>query len=505
MTGLAACSGGVPIGCSPGNGDEQSKSNASMDPQSAPGSEPSLLVGMEGIFRPTPKGCTVHWVPNGPLSCRLLTGEDPERLAPFKEITSQKPTRILLNEHPQDSSLYLQLQMRRPDHQEWISQPVRRIRTARSPGQTFRVALIADSHVYYADRSPQRMKNIDQTVDMILKDDPDFVIFLGDEGGVAAHRWDPPGFMNQQQAVRRWSLWRKAFAPILASVPSFLVIGNHEGEGGYYQAFENGGHTHHYQRWGTIARKMFLLNPLPDTYPEGGEDDGWKGEKGSKALGGALVGNRSPFQNYYAWTWGDALFVVLDVFRYTNIGGSLPTDVDQWTLGPTQLKWFEQVLNNSKARWKIVLAHHLVGGSGWNRYGTTKQTDYVYGRGGARYARVGEQARICDIMKAAGAQLFFYGHDHVFSHQPFEDLHFVCSGRPTWLSSDWWNNPGWIEAYGDVNKRNPHDFHAAIGYTRLDIGPDRFQVEYLRSGTDENQRENVSVPEGEIVHAFSLS
>ena len=164
----------------------------------------------------------------------------------------------------------------------------------------------------------------------------------------------------------------------------------------------------------------------------------------------------------------------------------------------------ERVLLESRARWKIVVAHHLVGGYAWDLAGGTQDTDYVYGRGGARYARVGEQQRITELMKQAGAQIFLYGHDHVFTHQQAEGIHFVCCGRPTFLQSTWWTTPGWKEAYGSVDARNPHDFHAALGFVRLTISPDRFGLKYARTGTDPNGAENVTQQIGEVVYGLSI-
>jgi hypothetical protein len=335
-----------------------------------------------------------------------------------------------------------------------------------------------------------------------MADRPDFVIFLGDEAGITA-RHDLPGFMRQQRADERWHLWRATSGPLLSSLPSFMVLGNHEGEAGFYQSERSGPGFAYYQRWGTIARKRHCLNPLPETYPEGGENEGWAGDPKSEATGGGEEGNCSPLQNYYAWSWGDALFVVLDVLRYTNVGNATPSTPHQWTLGAAQLQWLERVLSGSRARWKFVIGHHVVGGSEWDLEGKSRITEYAYGRGGARYARVGEQARVTEIMRKHGARFYLYGHDHVFCHQKDEDISYVCCGRTTTLSYEWWRNPGWKEAYGEAASRNPHDFFGAIGYTRLTIAPEKVDVEYIRTGTDPWRKENVEAPEGEVVYGFT--
>ena len=101
------------------------------------------------------------------------------------------------------------------------------------------------------------------------------------------------------------------------SIPFFFVLGNHEGELGF-----NFGVL---AQWSENARLLYIPNPDNNTYPEGGSDK----------------------ENYYAFTWGDALFIMLDPYRYTTIeptgeGNSL----NDWTLGSTQLQWLEQILQD---------------------------------------------------------------------------------------------------------------------------------------------------------------
>ena len=500
---LAGLAGASKVGCKP-EAPNNSQNQAAQPTPLPSGRLAEILLAPDAVFRPAASGCTVHWVPNGEVEVRVLAGLQQDRLALYRELTSAEPTQVDLRGFPPDSSLYYQCLFRRRGTAEWSHCPVRRVHTTRPPGSSFRVALIADSHLGRLHRYESAMQNLQQANSMVLADRPDFTIFLGDEVctkatvGVRPSAASPltPGL-----ALEKWRLWRAGFDPLLAEIPSYLVLGNHDGEAGYHQVW---GETPEYiQRWSTVARKRYFLNPLPDTYPEGGESEGWSGDPASPATGGADEGNCSPLQNYFAWSWGDALFVVLDVHRYTSIGGAPPAVPEEWTLGQAQRRWFERVLTSSQARWKVVMAHHLAGGCGLPL--ERGKTVVAYGRGGARYARVGEQERITDIMKRAGAQFFIYGHDHVFAHQQAEGIHFVCGGRPTKLCSSWWTTPGWKEAYGLASARKPHDFYAAIGYSRLDISPDKVVVEYVRSGTDRRKAENVAQGEGEVVYRFSIS
>ncbi|MCP4593346.1 MAG: hypothetical protein GY842_21635 [bacterium] len=467
----------------------------------------TLLRAPVAFFRPTVRGATLHWVPNQPVEARVWAGSAPSQLELVREFTSDQPSAVLLDGFKPDAEVFAQCAFRRKGERHWLSQPVRRFHTARPSGRSFSVALIADSHQYGINERKDTstvIANLQHTMELVLKDRPDFVVFLGDEAGVKAGPTRRSS-MSAQGAQTCWASWRKRFAALTAEVPSYMVLGNHEGEAGFHQCWSSEHSAGYYQRWGTIARKRWYLNPLPGTYREGGEDDGWQGEPDDPATGGADAGNCSPLQNYYAWTWGDALFIVLDVHRYTRVGSTPPERPEHWTLGEAQMKWLEKVLTKSQARWKFVVAHHVVGGYTFGIHGDPDQHMYSYGRGGARYARVGEQTKITELMKKTGAQCFLYGHDHVFADQQAEGIHFVCCGRPSWTNSGWWSSPGWREAYGDVDARNPHDFYAAVGYTRLVVSPREVCVQYVRSGTDSHGFENVTQAVGEVVYETTLS
>ena len=105
--------------------------------------------------------------------------------------------------------------------------------------------------------------------------------------------------------------------------------------------------------WATNARKLIYPLPAPDDFYSGSQDQL------------EYVGLR---ENYYAWQWGDALFIVLDPFWYTTTKphsyGETSGSGDNWdwTLGQQQYLWFRDALENSSATFKFVFAHHVTGG-----------------------------------------------------------------------------------------------------------------------------------------------
>ena len=80
-------------------------------------------------------------------------------------------------------------------------------------------------------------------------------------------------------------------------------------------------------------------------------------------------------KDYCAWTWGDALFVILDNYWHSpaQVDNNFRTEAsdqdhngnmrDWWgmTLGEAQYQWFKRTLERSQAKYKFVFAHHVLG------------------------------------------------------------------------------------------------------------------------------------------------
>ncbi|NDA66846.1 MAG: hypothetical protein EBY09_09410, partial [Verrucomicrobia bacterium] len=213
----------------------------------------------------------------------------------------------------------------------------RTFHTQRRPGSPFTFVVQADPHLdenSNPDVYSQALRNE-------LSDRPDFLVDLGDAAMTDRCVISGNDLCNRdravayQQVASRNALMRSYFAQVAHSLPLFLVLGNHEGEAGW---LENGG-ANNLSVWGTRARKFFYANPEPDDFYSGSQAED------------RLVGRR---QNYYAFEWGDALFVALDPFAYTMRKPTRYTDADMWnwTLGDEQYHWLERTLAASRARFK---------------------------------------------------------------------------------------------------------------------------------------------------------
>jgi phosphodiesterase/alkaline phosphatase D-like protein len=227
--------------------------------------------------------------------------------------------------------------------------------TQRAGEESFTAALITDPHTgTFAESSPQ-VKVMDDVIRNAGRDNPDFAIALGDNVAWVSSRDQPQ--QSKDGAERAYEMYRRHIGPLVHSCPHFSLLGNWDGETGKFpQASID---------LVRAVRHRFLPNPDNATYPQGG----------------------SASQDYYAFTWGPALFVVLNVQSYTNASTplKLPTSADvtrieDWTLGGAQMSWLDRTLKASGYPFKVLCIHHAVGGDAGNGM------DTLYGRGGARAA-----------------------------------------------------------------------------------------------------------------------
>ena len=267
----------------------------------------------------------------------------------------------------------------------------------------FSFALFSDSHITPA--APERSGVLGRVADAIAFRQPDFAIALGDNIQALCKTHGGP-FVSPEGPRISYSYYRQSLRHLPSEMALFNVIGNWEGE--------NGWHPEDARGWARETRMRMVPGPGAQSYPEGGSPDG----------------------GYYAFTWGDVLFVALHATGYTRTNhalGSLEGKADDWTLGDRQMAWLTECLKASHARWKLIFTHHTEGGRAGD------DVNSRYGRGGALAAHVGEQGKIHELMQKYGVQAFFYGHDHVFTFQEADGIPYICvgsAGAPWKFTSD---------------------------------------------------------------------
>lgn len=296
-------------------------------------------------------------------------------------------------------------------------------------------ALMTDSHTgSFVDGRPE-VQVLDDVVRNVMRDQPEFVLALGDNVAWSTSRNQAQ--QNDEGAIRAYTMYRRHTGPLSMSCPHFGLIGNWEGETGKFpdRSIE------------TVAavRRQYAPNPNDETYPEGG----------------------SPTEDYYAFTWGPVLYVMLNVQTYTKPSEPLAgprgdvARVEDWTLGETQYAWLEGTLAASTHPYKFVCCHHAVGGHAGN------EQNSLYGRGGARCIDTGEQIRLHALMREHGVQIFFYGHDHVFVDDIADGIHYALPGS----CGAPWKFQRRVTGY--------ERYWTDSGHARLIVTPDVATVEYI--------------------------
>ena len=335
----------------------------------------------------------------------------------------------------------------------------------------FGVELFEDStsRKWYANWRTERDLRINTNPDFILNlgDSP----FVGEDTGAGLASLDAAKFARMAAYLNGSHLLSKTAA-------IYHLIGNHDGEMGFRQNARDGA-AMALQQQSTIARKRFLPNPTNSTYPEGGENEGdpnvddtleWlpaNAEPFASHPGGhagylddyvidAGAENASPLENYYAFTWGDMLVVVLDVLRYTEpgdpdqaigTGGEAKRSGPSFTFGPKQMAWLRDVLSKSTARWKIVATHHLPGGE---NIGVSNGVGF-YGRGSGINLSTAAEKELHQVCREHGVTAIFKGHDHKFCHVIRDGLNYITCptpGAPSLTNGTGWNWAEISDSYG---------------------------------------------------------
>jgi hypothetical protein len=333
-------------------------------------------------------------------------------------------------------------------------------RTCRPPGSEFAFAVQADPHLD-GGCLPELYRI---TLANELAGAPDFLIDLGDTFMAGKHP-------SRESAAKQYDAQRYYLGLVGGSAPVFLALGNHDGEETFRPGMSGASGL---APWSVARRRRFFPNPVPDRFYSGNADP--------HPAGGEL-------QDYYAWTWGDALFVVLDPYWHSGStrGGSEPWGA---TLGRKQYDWLAATLRGSKAKFKFVFIHQLTGGldkSG--RGGAEAATLYEWGgrekdgRDAFAERRPGWGKPVHAVLVETGVTAVFHGHDHFFANQEQDGVAYLLVPQPAHRNAR--THPA--EEYG----YKKGDFLPNSGHLRVRVSPDGVQVEYVRSATPDMEGRGV--------------
>ena len=322
--------------------------------------------------------------------------------------------------------------------------------TARAFGSTFTFTIQADSHL---DSNTSAEVYL-QTLANQRADNPDFVIDLGDT--FMTDKYKPYTNAAPQYLAQRYFMGQ-------LGVPLFLVLGNHDGEGA-----PRGKDGEAMSVWSAQLRTSLFPNPVPNDFYSG------------NITTHSTVGN---LQNYYAWEWGDALFIVLDPYWYTKSAPSKDQAADLWnpTLGDAQYQWLQSTLENSNAKWKFVFIHQLVGGLEKDgRGGIEVAPFHEWGGNNPDGTHAFDQYRpgwdmpIHQLLLTHHVTAVFHGHDHLFVKQELDGIIYQECPQP---GNSRPGNTDSAAEYGYLSG----DVLGGPGHIRVMVSPNGVTADYVRS------------------------
>jgi hypothetical protein len=371
------------------------------------------FTGTELLARPTDHSITLNVVSSSALyayvECGLSSGLYTITTSTVNKAANE-PIVIVIDGLSANTKYYYRLRYSTSGSGTFLARAEHTFTMQKPIGSTFTFDVTSDSHVNIMLGSAATWQ---QTLTNVANDNPDFLIDLGDTfamDGVSTYATADANYLFQRTST--------ALGLVSPSVPIFIVVGNHENEEGWHISDNEA-------IWATNAQKRYFPNPVPDASFYSGNTDTYSALNGDKL-----------HEDYYAWTWGDALFVTIDPFWYTtakpfigNTGGGEPGSSDgdrwHWTLGDTQYAWLKQTLENSHATYKFLFMHHPTGGTddyirggaaagtycewgGYNEDGTTW---------GFTTKRPTWSKPIHQILVDNGVTAVFHGHDHQYGYE----------------------------------------------------------------------------------------
>ena len=247
----------------------------------------------ELLGRPTATAVTVNVVATSALDAYfqygMVSGKYTARTA---TVTSAAGTPIVVTMSglKADTRYYYRMRYRVHGATSFSARPQHSFHTQRATGSTFSFTVQADPHLGDPNTS-EALYRVE--LGNAAADRPDFLVDLGDTFKTEKFNAGAADVGVDYLAHRPF------FGIVGASAPVFLATGNHEGELGWLRDGTAGSLAVRC----TLARRKYYPGPVPGGFYSG------------SSTAEPFVGVRD---SYYAWTWGNALFVVLDPFWYTT-------------------------------------------------------------------------------------------------------------------------------------------------------------------------------------------
>ena len=397
------------------------------------------------------------------------------------KLAQGQPTEIELSNLVKDTLYYYRVCHRVSGETVFSADTEYTFRTQRVPGSTFSFGIQGDSH-------PERTQiqfnpdlyNI--TLNHAKEAKPDFYMTIGDDFSVDIPEIKAnPTLQNVEKLYVNQRNW---LGTVGSASPIFLVNGNHEQAAKYLL---NGTPDSIAVYSGNSRNKYFPL-PAPNTFYSGDA---------------VPVENVGLPRDYYAWTWGDALFVVIDFYWHSPVcvdnylydAGPRLTDLWKVTLDENQYKWFEKTLAESQAKYKFVFTHQVLG---TNRGGIGLASGFEWG--GKRtnsdvdefaIKRPGWDMPIHQLMVKNNVTIFFHGHDHLYAREELDGIVYQELPAP----ADY--------LYGMPNSSVYKGFTLpCTGFVNVTVAPTGVKVDYINSFLPKDVNNNRK--DGQLAYSYTI-
>jgi hypothetical protein len=434
------------------------------------------------------------------IEVRILHNADGEGHIEYREIGQQswqssetirvasgKPCEIVLKSLTKNTAYQYRWVFQGADRKTSLTSEEMTFQTQRDPGSRFSFSVTADSHL---DENSSGEVYL-QTLNNALSSQPDFHFELGDT--FMTGKYVKPEYSYGQYLAQRYYL-----SHLCSSAPLFFVMGNHDGESNGRNSFQ----------WASSTRKSLFPNPFPNHFYTGNH---------------AKEPDLGFPEDYYAWQWGDAQFIVLDPYRYTvskRRGGGQGKDAGgqgrggpggngqagsqesnwYWTLGEAQYQWLKAELKKP-AKYRFIFIHHLVGGAVQNQRGGIEVAKlWEWGGHNTQGEYEFDQYRpswgkpIHQMLVDSGASVVFHGHDHLFVKQDLDGIVYQEVPQPSHSRA---GNTRTASEYGYI----AGEIQPSSGYVRVRVDADATRVDYVRTYVDKAGSETRN---GEVTFSYEV-
>ena len=445
----------------------------------------STLLG-----RPNKDSISVSLLSSENVNAKIVFGLNKKRLnrsTNTLKVKANVPKDFLLEGIEPNIKYYYRVEYLTTNITEFKAGQIHSFNSFKSVDRSFSFTLQGDTH-------PERVGKMfnselyEQTLANIASQNPDFHFLIGDDFSI-----DPliqRGSANRENVEKIYLKHRRLLEKVGSSSPLFLINGNHEQAAAYLL---DGTQSSPAILAGHSRLKFFPL-PAPDDF---------------------YTGNKFPIpslglpRDYYAWTWGNALFVTLDPYWHSkspvdNVASSGSPKKEKgiknsnsdnengrnlWEIGigDEQYFWLKETLEKSDAKFKFVLAHHVMG---TGRGGIELSYNYEWGgndpKGLTTFAkeRPNWDLPIHDLMVKNQVTIFFQGHDHIFVKQERDGIIYQSLPNPADDTFSMFNENAYKSGIKAPNS----------GHLRVKVNSDKVLVEYFLSARrQDTMRRNLEV------------